>query len=265
MSTHAYPACAEFTRSMTERATEPLAPELQPYFEENCLAPDGALRLPALRHPLVYSVPHLPGMNWLANDQLRHKGALCEQALTDGDWDAFVLLHERPYRPDALLQAVDELAREPLTPADYWQLVAWVWRDSENIHQNMHKWRDLWARPRYRSSRSACAMNPEEQAALAAMPREIRVFRGQSALHPPGMSWTPDRDRAVWFAFRLRPEEPTVISGRVRRDDVLAYLTGRGEDEIVVLPERVEVEAPMAASAGADGRGVETLPKSTGR
>jgi hypothetical protein len=43
-STHEHPACAAFTRSMAERATEPLDPELQPYFEEECLPTSGALR-----------------------------------------------------------------------------------------------------------------------------------------------------------------------------------------------------------------------------
>jgi hypothetical protein len=250
-STHEHPACAAFTRSMAERATEPLDPELQPYFEENCLPTNGGLRLPALRHPLVYSVPHLPGMHWLANDQLRQKRVQCEQAIAKADWDAFVLLHERPYRPDALLQAVDELAAEPLAPVDFWHLVAWVWRDSENIHQNLSKWRGLWTRPGYRTSRSRFAMTPQEQAALTAMPEELRVYRGQSARHLPGMSWTADRDLARWFAVRLRPEEPTVLSGRVRRDNVLAYLTGRNENELVLLPEHVELDVPVAPTASA--------------
>jgi hypothetical protein len=244
-------AGAAFTRSMAERAAEPLDPELYPYFEENCLGDGGALSLPALRHPLVYSVPHLPGMHWLANDQLRQKRASCREAIARRDWEAYVLLHERPYRPDALRLVVNVLAGQPLAPVDYWHLVTWTWRDSENIHQNRRQWRRLWLRSNYRASRPLFAMNPQERAALAEMPEELRVYRGQSARHLPGMSWTADRDLARWFAVRLRPEEPTVLSGRVRRDNVLAYLTGRNENELVLLPEHVELDVPVALTASA--------------
>ena len=53
------------------------------------------------------------------------------------------------------------------------------------------------------------------------------------------MSWTLSRKTAVWFAERFRPEEPVVGEGRCCKEDILAYFTGRGEEEIVIDPRAV--------------------------
>jgi hypothetical protein len=74
----------------------------------------------------------------------------------------------------------------------------------------------------------------------------LTVYRGG----PPtpatrrGFAWTTDPKIAAKFASgageRIQRKDGVVISGIVNRKDVLAYITGRGESEVIVDPARVD-------------------------
>src|SRR5262245_35452671 len=83
------------------------------------------------------------------------------------------------------------------------------------------------------------AMDDEEQAALARLPKTINVWRGIGERGRPGLSWTLNRDRGVWFAHRGMGNKPRLLHGKVYRRNVHALLLGRKEDEIVA--EKVKV------------------------
>lgn len=77
----------------------------------------------------------------------------------------------------------------------------------------------------------------------------IQIFRGATPKFRRGMSWTTDRDRALWFANRYsdRPGhragklyQVTVPSEVVLADvDAVAGEGGRGEGEIIADPRRL--------------------------
>jgi hypothetical protein len=73
----------------------------------------------------------------------------------------------------------------------------------------------------------------------------INVYRGQDADAPLGIAWTTSKCVAKKFArgaaTRQSNRDGVVIHGTVKREDVLAYLTGRNEFEIIVDPARVTV------------------------
>ena len=71
--------------------SEELNPELQEYLD--CEA-----GFTCIRHPLVYSIMHVPPLNKLMNQSLGHKKQMLSEALEKGDWSRVVFLHERPYR-----------------------------------------------------------------------------------------------------------------------------------------------------------------------
>ena len=79
-------------------------------------------------------------------------------------------------------------------------------------------------------------MESEERDLLRRLPDSFTVYRGYSRFDGAGMSWSLDRRVADWFAHR-RPDwgQPRVITGVVRRDDVLALLAAGGEAEVLVL------------------------------
>lgn len=218
-------------------AQEDLHPELVPWLDD-----DGPLG-PTLKHPLVFSITYAPQLNAMLNRSFLAKQEAVRAAKAAGRWDEAVFLYERPYRLDAFA-ALSWNLKGP----DYWELLGDVWSDTENAWQNYGRWRDmLTADPEGRVMMST----PDERCVFTLTPEvgglapRTRIYRGyhhDSGLE--GFSWTLDKARARWFAQRLRDDDTDpparIASGWVARENVIAYLNGRDEQELVVLPEHVE-------------------------
>lgn len=217
---------------------DPWAPEeLHPDLVPHLTTTDGAAPMACLHHPLIVSVPYSPQLNKMLNAQYAHKTAALSKAFQAGDRNAFVYLHERHYRIQALHHIIGSGWLHD--PANYWPLVASVWTDSENIWQNLQLWRQLWSR--HATNRHE-AMDDNERAALEALPETITIFRGvRDPSHFKGLSWTTDEAKAHWFANRFSSPNngltPRVIRGRIHKRHVLAHFLNRGESEIVCLPQ----------------------------
>ena len=200
-----------------------LHPDLAAFLEE------GGRFGPCLRHPLVYSIMHMPQLNGIMNKQYENKLKALAEAVAEGEWHTVLFLHERPYRVGAFVANEHQF-----TDREYWKLLGQIWIDSENIRQNVRTWQKLLASDR---GDRAEIMNAEERADLAAMPAWITVYQGHTDKADDGWSWTTNRDTAVWFAKRFGDFEdakPMLTSGTVRRKDVLAYFARRNESEILV-------------------------------
>jgi hypothetical protein len=191
-----------------------------------------------LKHPLVFDAFYVPGMrDGMLNDTYEAKRRAVANAIDRENWAEFIILHERPYRLEALYQISDQIEDD----CKFWRLVTDVWTDTENARQNYDEWEELFASER--SCRESM-MNEEEQAKLASLSSEIRIYRGFRFKEDEydgidGFSWTLSRDRAIWFAKRFAgafEDTPQIATAYVRKADVIAYLNGRGEDEILVLP-----------------------------
>jgi hypothetical protein len=185
-----------------------------------------------LQHPLVFSVPYNEFTNKILNKSLAYKKQAVAEAQEQGDWHRYVFLHERPFRFDALRSVEDKFTDDK----EYWRVVGSVWTDSENIYQHFAVWKRLWA-----SSFNGrdVLMDEEEKEVLEAMPQVLTVYRGfKIKKSERGLSWTTDRDTAVWFARRFRASHQSsfVAQANVAKKDVLAYFDGRNEKEVVVLP-----------------------------
>jgi hypothetical protein len=121
----------ETLERLLKESSEPLHPDLVPYFEA-----DGALGA-QVRHPLVYQVPLWS--NGSANAYYLQKKKDLETALTEKNYSRVVYLHERPYRLQAFIQIQKYLSDEK-----YWSLLASVWTDTENAWQHLDEWRELF-------------------------------------------------------------------------------------------------------------------------
>ena len=65
----------------------------------------------------------------------------------------------------------------------------------------------------------------------------MTVYRGYCKLHgySDGLSWTPSKELAQWFALRLpRNEQPTLATAEVDRDDIALIFLDR-EPEYIIL------------------------------
>ncbi len=167
------------------------------------------------------------------NQIFRYKKDTVAKAKAKRDWSTYVFRHERPYRLPALIAAAKKGLKEK--PFEFWALVGRVWRDSENIHQHLKDWKQLWETAI--EGRRAC-MSDEDIRIFDSLPEQIEVWRGTSHKRGvAGLSWTLDREKAVWFAQRFCSESrvPLLAKGTVEKDDVLTYLGERDEREIISM------------------------------
>lgn len=75
-------------------------------------------------------------------------------------------------------------------------------------------------------------MTPEDAAALEAMPFPLTVWRAYDAEPDPGISWTLDEQ---WCRGYAKAKGRRVKQMQVSRDQVFAYVSRRGEEEIIIL------------------------------
>ncbi|WP_099020836.1 hypothetical protein [Mycolicibacterium palauense] len=207
---------------------ESLDNELQGYLVDSILGP-------VIKHPLVFSIPHSPQLNAMANARLRAKQAECRIAAERRDWTQYLFLHERPFRVHAFTRISAQLG-----DVDYWTRLADLWVDAENIYEHEHLWVTL-LQDESRTPRRHLMMTEAERRNLARNPETVSIHRGFTVDgRHAGMSWTLNFSIARNFALRFGGHgPPRVASGTVRTAAVIAYLRGRGEHEIVVMPDDV--------------------------
>jgi hypothetical protein len=78
----------------------------------------------------------------------------------------------------------------------------------------------------------------------------VRAYRGQLPAEPLGIAWTLDRKIAQRFARGAgvrRPIDGVIYQAEINREFVLAYLTGRGESELIIDLSLAEIERAEAA------------------
>ncbi len=115
-----------------------------------------------------------------------------------------------------------------LTNPRYWEVMRTVWvaagsTETADIFRTMMK------------SRRPCRswfMTPEDAAALEAMQFPLTVWRAYDADPDPGISWTLDQE---WCEVYASSKGRRVKSMQVWRDQVFAYVSRRGEEEIIIL------------------------------
>lgn len=115
----------------------------------------------------------------------------------------------------------------------YWELMRTVWV-SVGSTETAAEFRKLM-----KSSRPCRGwfMTPEDAAALERMEFPLTVWRAYDAeRYPgdtdPGISWTVDEG---WCRGYAEAKGRAVKSRRVERKDVFAYISRRGEEEIIIL------------------------------
>lgn len=201
---------------------EPLHPDLVPYYD-----PDRVHGMGMLRHPLVYSVPF--SSNAMVNKQYESKKSAVARALEEKNFDRYVFLHERPYRVDAFKEIQDELS-----DWKYWKILGEIWVDTENQHANIRAWKNLLNSKR---PHRHYFMGEDETNLLLSLPDEVTIYRGcLKGRNENGLSWTLDKVKAEWFAKRLlRSGTPLLLTGVVKKSDIVAVLLGRNESEIVTM------------------------------
>lgn len=110
----------------------------------------------------------------------------------------------------------------------YWEVMRTVWAvcgSTDNADE---------FRPYFKSSRPCRSwfMTVEDAAALEAMSFPLTVWRAYGRDPDPGISWTTDE---AWCRRYAEAMGRKVKSRTVEREDIFAYISRRGESEIIIL------------------------------
>lgn len=225
---------------------EELHPDLAACIEDTVIGP-------MIKHPMIYDI--LP-INGYANRRYAQQKRLLSEAEEAGDWHTCVFLHERPYRLQALIEyvlGVDESTGLPFSLAHFEsddsvaEVVASVWTDSENIHENIEAWMAITE-----GHVPGTPLMMGDQAAFDALPDIIEVWRGDCP--DGGWSWSTQRHTAEFFAKRWDAHHD-LLHGLVNKRYVFGYLPDRGEAEVMVRREHVINLTRQPCPHPCEGRG----------
>lgn len=181
-----------------------------------------------IHHPLLIEVWAVPERFSLYNEIYRRKKAHLEEKARRENWSGYVHIHEKPYRVDAFIEI-----QERLTDPEYWKLLGRLWVGSENIWQNLERWKGLLTCGGRNLKLRPLMMDRRERQIWRELPEFMTVYRGCKKHNREGLSWTLDRGQAEWFANRLY-KKGIVLEREIPKSEALAYFAP--EKEIVLDP-----------------------------
>lgn len=158
-----------------------------------------------------------------------------EARVKEGETDAetAVMLTGSYARLDLAIRLMDQGL---VTPEWFFRELPDLWSGSDPDDTNerfIRIWEDAFAR------NGGTVYQPGERKRLPRK-RYITIWRGQRDGDRLGCAWSLSRRVAERFArgasFRTAIANPVIIETIVPRGTILAYLTGRGEEEVIIDP-----------------------------
>jgi hypothetical protein len=223
------PEFARF-REMLDRY-EPLRPELHSYLQR--LPHDTFIRHPFCNMP-IHDLDRCAHIHHIIDERT----AAADACFEDQDWEGYLGSIEISRQPEWFVKDA------PLLPDDrYWTLLSTIYQNQTVTFANRNRFDAL-----FRADRPGREhlMTEKERAVLARLPDRLDVYRGysQEEMYADGVAWTLDRRQAIWYANRMRDEDPMLASGVIFKDRVWAYLDG---GDILLPSEAVEVRRDVPA------------------
>ena len=129
---------------------------------------------------------------------------------------------------------------------DFYECFRHVWIHSEGGSLNKSLWLTMMGSPR--PGKEKWLMTKEELSLFESLPETVTIYRGSTTNKVNGLSWTTDKDKAIWFGNRFnfvnsKPplnKECCVTTGQIAKSDIFAVFLARGESEIVCDPKNVK-------------------------
>jgi hypothetical protein len=132
------------------------------------------------------------------------------------------------------------------TDRDFYECFRHVWIHSEGASNNKSLWLMMMESPR--PGKEKWLMTREELAHFESLPDTVTIYRGSSTNKINGLSWTTDKDKAIWFGNRFNfgasqppfNKECCLTTGQIAKADIFAVFLERRESEIVCDPKHVK-------------------------
>ena len=127
-----------------------------------------------------------------------------------------------------------------LSDCEFWEHLASIYMTSDYNKDVLQVLKQIFNTSKRKDIH--CMMTQEEQQFLNSLPDEIEIHRGMSISESKkknyGMSWSLSKKVAEFFAYEyiLRintDEERTVVTQKIPKSEVIAYLNRRQEEEIL--------------------------------
>lgn len=217
----------EFMELMTKK--EELHPDLVPYLEKNRTL--GTV----LKHPLIIELFIQLGHCARVNRAYQYKLKYVEEEIAKKNWRSVLWMYERPYR----MSKFAELSGK-MTDDEYWDILGSIWTDSENLWQYNHIIENIIYCGRDCQEK---IMDEEDREFLASLPETVTIYRGhQGRINRRGWSWSLSYHKARWFSHRFGSKKAKVSKATIKKTDIIAYLSGRSEFEIIADPHALKVK-----------------------
>ena len=137
-------------------------------------------------------------------------------------------LIQREETPEAIKYFADNC--DGLTDYAYWFFLSTCWVSYSGWYE-LENWKRLFSSGRPKREKSI--MKPSEIKKLKQLPFEIKCYRAHREGEKDWISYTTDVNVAVKMALSRGVHE--IKEYRIKKNNVLAYFTRRGESEIILL------------------------------
>lgn len=217
---------------------EDLLPELKRYRQHRGTYLDG------FYHPLFHCSTFHEGHFAYVNHLYRESQKQLEECRRKKDFYGAVFCYTTPHLLEGFVEELGEADDKT-----YWTVLGAVWINGEAPWTNRKLFLQLFSGARPHRDH---LMDADERKALKKLPNQLKVYRGFGGERGKGLSWTLDREKAVWFAKRFHEvhgKPGRVIEGVCQKADVFAYFAGRNESEIVIAPEMVKAQKKVLLEA----------------
>ena len=125
------------------------------------------------------------------------------------------------------------LIQDFLSQKDLSKMLREVWMSAEFVINSGVPLSDLVNM--FRKCDLSILMSEQELETFISLSNGVSIYRGvRNESYKLGLSWTLDKNRADWFANRFDCYKNFVYKIPIEKDAVLAYFSSRGEDEVVV-------------------------------
>ena len=190
-----------------------------------------------IQHPLICVYPYAP-IELLVeniNKNFIFKINKFRELYKKKDWISLLLFIERPFRIPALIRYQNKMSDE-----GFWACLGYVYTDSENVDQFK---KEVYAM--FTSNRDCIheLMSDKELDFLEALDETVTVFKGynETCEWDDDLSFTLCRDVAYFFATRFESSYPQIITAQTKKTDIIACFLRRGEMEVIIDPNHVEI------------------------
>lgn len=149
------------------------------------------------------------------------------------DYLSLISLITKPYRMDFFRHTKEYLSQE-----DCGKALVFVWQSTEGT--NINKYISLSEKQKwFQELPREYLMTKEEMDIFEKMDEEIYIYRGLGSPDSKikALSWTLNKDQAIWFANRWNCPQG-IFQAKVKKEDVLVYFTY--EEEIIVNYHKLE-------------------------